>query len=235
MARRRNLTSDEQALWDRVARTVHALHKAPEIADGAPADRTGPEPAPTPVPDIAPPPARPRRKAAPRVQPSDDIYGDMTDPPRDLQMPTLAGLRIGSRTARKLAGRVDLAPTPAQAMASEPLRMDAGTHKSMTRGRIMPEARLDLHGMTLDEAHPELVRFVLNAHAAGLRLVLVITGKGKDRDDGGPIPTRRGVLRHQLPHWLRLAPLAPVILQVTQAHLRHGGEGAWYVYLRRTR
>jgi len=105
----------------------------------------------------------------------------------------------------------------------------------MRKGKLLPEARLDLHGMTLAEAHPELIRFVLNAHSAGMRLVLVITGKGKDRDRGGPIPTRFGALRHQVPHWLALPPLGPVVLQTAEAHLRHGGSGAFYVYLKRIR
>ena len=105
----------------------------------------------------------------------------------------------------------------------------------MLRGKTAPEARIDLHGMTLAEAQPELVRFILNAHASGLRLVLVITGKGKRDEDHGPIPARRGVLRHQVPHWLNLPPLSAAVLQVASAHLKHGGEGAYYVYLRRAR
>jgi DNA-nicking Smr family endonuclease len=111
--------------------------------------------------------------------------------------------------------------------------MDAKTHGKMTRGKLAPEARIDLHGMTLAEAHPELIRFILNAQAQGLRLVLVITGKGKRRDDPGPIPQRVGALRHQVPHWLRLPPLGPAVLQISEAHLKHGGAGAYYVYLRR--
>jgi DNA-nicking Smr family endonuclease len=111
--------------------------------------------------------------------------------------------------------------------------MDAKTHGKMTRGKLAPEARIDLHGLTLAEAHPELIHFILNAQAQGLRLVLVITGKGKRRDDGGPIPQRMGALRHQVPAWLHLPPLGPAVLQVTEAHQRHGGSGAYYVYLRR--
>jgi DNA-nicking Smr family endonuclease len=114
-----------------------------------------------------------------------------------------------------------------------PLRMDAKAFGKMTRGKLAPEARIDLHGMTLSEAHPELISFILNAHAAGLRLVLVITGKGKPKADHGPIPQRSGVLRHQVPQWLRLSPLGPAVLQVSEAHLKHGGSGAYYVYLRR--
>ena len=89
------------------------------------------------------------------------------------------------------------------------------------------------HSMTVAEAHPALISFILSAQANGLRLVLVITGKGKDRDDGGPIPTRYGVLRHQVPQWLHLAPCRQAVMQVTPAHQRHGGHGAYYVYLRR--
>ncbi len=85
--------------------------------------------------------------------------------------------------------------------------------------------------MTLAEAHPELIRFLLNAHAQGLRLVLVITGKGKAMFE--PVARPTGALRHQLPHWLRLPPLNHIVLQVTEAHLKHGGSGAFYVYLRR--
>lgn len=126
-----------------------------------------------------------------------------------------------------------IAPSLSESLSAAPLQMDAKTHGKMTRGKLLPEARLDLHGMTLAEAHPELIRFILNAQSAGLRLVLVITGKGKRGQDTGPIPQRMGALRHQVPQWLRLSPLGPAVLQVTEAHLKHGGTGAYYVYLRR--
>ena len=122
---------------------------------------------------------------------------------------------------------------PAQRLAQQPLRMDPKTHRRMAQGKLIPEARLDLHGMTLAAAHPALIGFVLSSHAQGRRLVLVITGKGKGRGDHGPLPRRPGALRHQVPHWLHMPPLAPVVQQVAPAHRRHGGEGAYYVYLRR--
>lgn len=129
----------------------------------------------------------------------------------------------------------DLLPGIADQMSQSPVNMDHKSFGKMKRGKLKPEARIDLHGMTMAEAHPELVAFILGSQAVGRRLVLVITGKGKDRDDGGPIPTRHGVLRHQVPQWLALQPLAPAILQVTPAHIKHGGHGAYYVYLRRGR
>jgi DNA-nicking Smr family endonuclease len=121
----------------------------------------------------------------------------------------------------------DFAPKPS------PLRMDAKKHAKMTRGKLAPEARIDLHGMTLAQAHPALMQFILGAYGAGLRLVLVITGKGKAKTQHGPIPQQMGVLRAQVPNWLHTPPLSATILQVTEAHATHGGGGALYVYLRR--
>ncbi|MFN3663023.1 Smr/MutS family protein [Yoonia sp.] len=129
----------------------------------------------------------------------------------------------------------DLLPGITHRLSNAPVHMDSKSFGKMKRGKLLPEARSDLHGMTMAEAHPELLAFILGSQAIGRRLVLVITGKGKDRDDGGPIPTRNGVLRHQVPQWLALPPLVQAVLQVTPAHLKHGGHGAYYVYLRRRR
>ena len=73
----------------------------------------------------------------------------------------------------------------------------------------------------------------LDAQAGGLRLLLVITGKGRPTEAAWP--QRHGILRHSVPHWLAAPPLAGRILQVAPAHQRHGGAGAYYVYLRRRR
>ncbi|MEZ5777073.1 MAG: Smr/MutS family protein [Paracoccaceae bacterium] len=142
--------------------------------------------------------------------------------------------RIGELKENRPFAR-DTAPTIEERLAAQPLRMDRKAHRNLVRGRAEPEARIDLHGMTLAEAHPELIRFILSAQATGKRLVLVITGKGKRGDDHGPVPQRIGVLRHQVPRWLHEAPLGFVVQQVAPAHAKHGGAGALYVYLRRLR
>jgi DNA-nicking Smr family endonuclease len=112
--------------------------------------------------------------------------------------------------------------------------MDRRRFEKMRRGRMEPEGRLDLHGMTSERAHAALTGFILSASARDLRLVLVITGKGK-ADDSPHQPRRHGILRHSLPHWLAAPPLIGHILEVAPAHQRHGGAGAFYVYLRRRR
>ena len=115
------------------------------------------------------------------------------------------------------------------------IQMDHKSFGKLKRGKLKPESRIDLHGMTVERAHGVLTTFIQDAYARQLRLVLVITGKGKDRDDGGPIPTPRGILKRQVPMWLSAMPLSAMVLQTAEAHLRHGGSGAYYVYLRRRR
>lgn len=149
-------------------------------------------------------------------------------------VPRIDNFEIGSHSRQKPV-KHDLKPAITDRLFKAPVQMDQKAFARMKRGKLRPEGKLDLHGMRVDSAHPALIRFILSAQASGKRLVLVVTGKGKDRDEPGPIPTPRGVLRHQVPQWLALAPLAQAVLQVTPAHVSHGGTGAYYVYLRRTR
>lgn len=172
---------------------------------------------------------------------TDPLPTRKTDAPTDAPLPkpepakaAVPRFRVG-QTARTSTAAHDLAPTIRDSVRGSAIEMDRKTWHRLRAGKLRPEAKLDLHGMTLDVAHPALMDFVLGQHAMGRRLLLVVTGKGKRKDDAGPIPTRLGVLRHQVPQWLRMPPLAPLVLQVAQAHQSHGGLGAYYVYLRRSR
>ncbi|MCC5970195.1 MAG: Smr/MutS family protein [Pararhodobacter sp.] len=209
MSRRRSLSSDESALWQRVARSTRRLQPAPDPGADT---RTGPVPDPS-----APPVGRTRNKSAKPV-PEPALPAPTPPPP-------LSPLAF------------DLAESVSEALARTPVRMDRNAHARMIRGKLVPEARIDLHGMTLAEAHPALTGFILGAQARGLRLVLVITGKGRTRpqDDVGPMPRRAGVLKHEVPHWLRSGVLRPIVLEIRESHRSHGGTGAYYVYLRKRR
>lgn len=154
--------------------------------------------------------------------------------PARVPHPRLEKFDIGSKAKTK-PQRHDLKLGPVRSLAASPVQMDEKAFRRMKRGKLKPEQKLDLHGMRMETAHPALTRFILSAQASGKRLVLVITGKGKDRDEPGPMPVPRGILRHQVPQWLAMPPMNQAVLQVTPAHISHGGEGAYYVYLRRTR
>jgi len=125
------------------------------------------------------------------------------------------------------APRVTAAP-PAKP-ASPPLT-PLGRRKRgrVARGKEAIDGRLDLHGLTQSEAHGALLRFLRAASERQARLVLVITGKGGG--DG-----ERGVLRRQLPLWLALPEFRALVIGFEQAASRHGGDGAWYISVRRSR
>jgi DNA-nicking Smr family endonuclease len=110
--------------------------------------------------------------------------------------------------------------------------IDRRLKQKLARGRAAIDATIDLHGRTQAEAHAALLRFLRSARASGARLVLVITGKGARRDD---FAADRGVLRRQVPLWLRSAELRDVVIGFDWAHAAHGGEGALYVRIRRKR
>ena len=122
-----------------------------------------------------------------------------------------------------------------KAPVSPVLSMDSKLHTKMRQGKIRPEAKLDLHGLNLSQAQPTLTKFVLDAHGKGLRLILIITGKGRNSEDYDIIPKRKGILKANVPNWLAMEPLSSKILQITNAHVKHGGGGAFYVYLRKKR
>ncbi|WP_108520069.1 Smr/MutS family protein [Bradyrhizobium algeriense] len=100
----------------------------------------------------------------------------------------------------------------------------------LSRGRKEIDARLDLHGMTQTRAHRALFGFLQRAHHDGLTFVLIITGKGKIGAE-----SERGVLRRQVPLWLGLPEFRSLVVGFEEAHIGHGGEGALYVRVRRSR
>ena len=160
-----------------------------------------------------------------------DIPADVTMEKFERTEKAVAKFRVGekARTSTRIA-------LPEPSVTSQPNRslgMDARTFAKMKRGKMVPEGKIDLHGLTLDQAHSALNRFILSSHNRGLRLVLVITGKGGQDDPYDPVPRSRGVLKRQVPQWLQMPPLSSSILQISEASRRHGGSGACYVYLRR--
>lgn len=105
-----------------------------------------------------------------------------------------------------------------------PQTLEPRRYQRLARGRDDLGARLDLHGHGHDSARSVLTSFLISRHADGARSVLVITGKGVLGD---------GVLRRRVPEWLGQAPLRGLVAGVSEAHRRHGGEGALYVALKR--
>jgi DNA-nicking Smr family endonuclease len=117
-------------------------------------------------------------------------------------------------------------PPPSHVPLDRFAGIDRANAERLKRGKHPIEARIDLHGMTQEEAHRALAAFIRAAHRAGKRCVLVITGRGVL---GG------GVLRAAVPRWLEEPEFRPHLLAIAGAQPRDGGAGALYVMLRRTR
>lgn len=126
------------------------------------------------------------------------------------------------------------APSFLDAPAKTSPNMDKRNFQRLLKGQMEIDGTLDLHGMTADQAKVRLTQYISQAHRQGLRMLLVITGKGKTRTDEFNRPIH-GVLRQSLPDWLRGPALSHLVLQVSSAQQKHGGAGAYYVYLRRKR
>ena len=106
----------------------------------------------------------------------------------------------------------------------------------LSRGQVEVPMKLDLHGMRQNEAHATLRDFLFRAFQNDVRVVLVVTGKGRSSssDDTG-FHDHPGILRRMVPHWLSEADLRHMVLGFEEAAPGHGGSGALYVRLRANR
>ncbi len=194
------LTSEDEALWTHVARSVTRMEqrrriKAPVNAGDDPEIIKGEREITPRAPEVVSPPTK----------------GFVQPPPPN------------SPVAPRQPGPGTIEPRKA---------------KRVAKGRDEIEARIDLHGMRQAEAHGALRGFLMRAHQNGLRMVLVITGKGRDDDQDRHAPfdmfqdRDRGVLRRNVPRWLAEPDLRSIVVGHTSASARHGGDGAFYVQLR---
>lgn len=120
-------------------------------------------------------------------------------------------------------------PAPNDLIHGTASGIDKRTLARLRRGMIAPDVRVDLHNLRQDEAHRLLSGILASSHATGRRCVLVITGKGYGAD--GSV----GVLKRMVPRWLVEPPNRGRVLAFCHAARSHGGEGALYVLLRRSR
>ena len=112
--------------------------------------------------------------------------------------------------------------------------LDSHWDRRIKSGAIQPDFTLDLHGHTLDSAYDRLMQGLDQARAMEAKVVLLIAGRSRPVDpaDRGK---RRGAIRAKLLDWLAASRHSEAISAVRKAHLRHGGDGALYLVLKRPR
>lgn len=164
--------------------------------------------------DIVARTARPLRPRKAALSPQEQTAPVVPAAPEKAQVP-----RKSSRPAMP-------SYTPPVSIPRAPTHLDRPTLDRLAAGRLHIDARVDLHGMTQDEAHALLYAFLSRARINGARYVLVITGKGSA--SGGD-----GVLKRSLPGWLATPLFRALVSSHHPAARGHGGAGALYVRIRR--
>jgi len=164
------------------------------------------------------------------------LWSDVTRLVAPLRRPPPPADPAPSTAPGKTKPKPSRAPARAVAPAARPTAsleaFDRRLKQRLARGTEAIEARVDLHGKTQSEAYAALSSFLRKAQSDGSKFVLVITGKGGNaREDG----SERGVLKRQVPQWLRLPEFRRYVLGFEDAHHRHGGAGALYLRIRRQR
>jgi DNA-nicking Smr family endonuclease len=176
-------------------------------------------------------------KKKPRVTP----HGDAAEGEAPARSGTPAPTRPRSEPRAKTPPAVPPSPAPVPSRPPAPAEIDRRTHRQVAAGKLAIDDVLDLHGLNQETAHRRLRSFLMSCQARGHRMVLVVTGKGgPGRADAqfGERPgdgSRRGVLRRIVPLWLEEPELRAIVLGYGSAGVRHGGEGALYIRLRKAR
>lgn len=172
------------------------------------------------------------RRAMADVTPLEPQAEESNSPPISEEAPVLKNpvASAENEPAQGAGRRPRVRPESAlyiQNQRQEVAGLDARSNQRLRQGRITPDVRLDLHGLSRAQAQLRVHQAVIQAAAQGKRCLLVITGRGRFSPEG------RSVLRDALPDWLNAPDLRPLILAVRQAAPHHGGAGAVYIYLHR--
>lgn len=220
------LSPEDRALWEHVTESVTPLAK--ETASSAPFSRETQEEQPTSHAKLAPQDRESSDKVPVPASPAQalPVFGPVFGP----VLGPVSGPVSGSR------------PASARPAKSPLTALDPNEVRKLRKGRSGIEARLDLHGLRQHEAHADLRRFLFQAQDRGLKWVLVITGKGGPRPssvsqsvqtEGFATYDPPGILRRNVPLWLKEPDIRAIVVGYEPAAPHHGGDGALYIQLRK--
>jgi DNA-nicking Smr family endonuclease len=174
-----------------------------------------------------------------RLSPEDQIYWDSYMNSKEAEeeiedFATLLDQHEGEEKKpplkREESKKKPLFPPPKPDKKSQ---IDRRIEDKLRKGKLPIERIYDLHGLRQEAAYEALEKFVLRSFQAKCRCVLVITGKGREKMPRHWIEESKGILKRKVPEWLSSQKFDPYVLKVLSAHQKHGGQGAYYIYLKR--
>ena len=98
--------------------------------------------------------------------------------------------------------------------------------------------KIDLHGFTLESANKKVKEMLLNYHKKNISKVIIITGKGlrSNKEKNPYVSKDLSLLKYSVPDFLRTDNnLKSIIKNISKAEIEEGGDGAFYVYLKKIR
>lgn len=109
-------------------------------------------------------------------------------------------------------------------------------NKRLKNGKVPIDIKIDFHGFTLEEAKNKFLEVINNCYQKELRCILFITGKGLKKNNSSEPEERLyyGKIRNNFMKWVTDTQIRSKILAVQQANIKHGADGAFYVYLRKS-
>ncbi|HOO50552.1 MAG TPA: Smr/MutS family protein [Alphaproteobacteria bacterium] len=161
------------------------------------------------------------------------LYSIKSDVSSDIEPALRASRKIKPKFTRTLLSEVlikDIVSTSfIPASPPKGASIDRAYDQKFRKGLLPVDGRLDLHGYSVDVAFGKFLDFMGRHIGLGSRCLLVITGKGRDRETGLEI----GAIRSEFPKWLTLAHISVSIFSSCQAPAHMGGKGAFLILLRK--
>ncbi len=136
--------------------------------------------------------------------------------------------KFKGKTKKQLEGMHHKDTSRADHMSATRASVDEKTRRRLMKGNFAIDARLDLHGMTVNEAKNRTEDILERCAKSGSRVLLLVHGKGSGYGEKGNM----GAIKSQVTDWLIDSPY---VLAFHSAKPKHGGVGALYVLIKRLR
>jgi len=111
-------------------------------------------------------------------------------------------------------------------------------NKKLKKNKIPINRKIDFHGYSLNEAKKIFFNTINDCFLKNFRCILFITGKGsikKENDYSQETMLYYGKIRNNFLNWINHNAVQSKILNVQQANTKSGGDGAFFVYLRKNK
>ena len=109
---------------------------------------------------------------------------------------------------------------------------------SQSKDKFIKISEIDLHGFTLDEANKTVERLINKSYDEGVSKIRIVTGKGlhSDNEKNPYISKDLSILKHSVPEYIKKNnELMKLIIEFKEASSHDGGEGAFYIHLKKNK